>query len=130
MNTFVTVELGFEAAHYLKNPIFSEKENESHYGKCQNMHGHNYKLFVTVHGIVEQDGMVVNFRELKKIIKERIIEIYDHKLTNDLLDDVPTAENMVVEFWKQLESEIQNLGKELYEIKLYETDTSYVVIRK
>ena len=74
--------------------------------------------------------MVINFVNLKEIIRKKIIDIYDHTMINEMMDEVPTAENMVLIFWKKLENEFKSFDANLYEIKLYETDNSFVTIRK
>ncbi|MBT6068431.1 6-carboxytetrahydropterin synthase QueD [Candidatus Peregrinibacteria bacterium] len=88
----VSKEFDFEAAHFLPH----------YHGKCERLHGHSYKLIVTVEGDIEpESGMVIDFVILKKIVKERIIEKLDHYLLNDLMEN-PTAENTIVWMWEQL----------------------------
>ena len=130
MQTLVTVGLGFEAAHKLYINNKPEEINDQWYGKCKNIHGHNYKLFVTIEGNINENGMVVNFAYVKKIVEEKVIELFDHKMINDLMEEVPTAENMCMLFWKKLETEFKSIGANLFEIRLYETDNSYVVLKK
>ena len=74
--------------------------------------------------------MVVNFVEMKKIIREKIVDVYDHSLINDLMEEIPTAENMCLLFWEKLEREFKDINVNLYEIKLYETDNSFVTIKR
>lgn len=82
----VSREFKFSAAHYL---------NGDEAGKCRHMHGHNYTLIVTVTGDVDgESGMVINFSELKARIKP-LIEQLDHASLNDILDENPTAENIL-----------------------------------
>lgn len=130
MKILVTTNLNFEAAHMLNAKEQSEEVNEQWFGKCKNLHGHNYKLFVTVEGNVKESGMVVNFVEMKKIIREKIIDVFDHRMINELMEDIPTAENMCLLFWKFLEKEFNDIDAKLYEIKLYETDNSFVTLRR
>ncbi len=88
----VSKHFDFEAAHFLPH----------YHGKCERLHGHSYKLIVTVEGEVDpHSGMVIDFVILKKIVKERIIEKLDHYLLNDFMEN-PTAENTVVWMWEQL----------------------------
>jgi 6-pyruvoyltetrahydropterin/6-carboxytetrahydropterin synthase len=108
----VTKEFLFDAAHYLTK----------YHGKCEKMHGHTYKLHVTVEGEVQDDGMVIDFVELKKIVKERVISKLDHALINDIIDN-PSAELIAIWIWDQLKELPQG---ELKEIKLWETPTSFV----
>lgn len=129
MEMLVTTNVNFEAAHCLKGNQYSDKENCEIYGKCSNLHGHNYKLYVTVGGEVQEDGMVINFTKVKEIIKTDIIEKFDHKYLNEVMLGIPTAENMCIEIWNILESKFNVLDVMLREIKLYETDNSYVTLR-
>lgn len=124
MKTYVTVEKNFAAAHFLNNNNYSKEENASMYGKCNFLHGHNYKLFVTVEGDIKESGMIINFKELKGIIEKTIIEIFDHSFLNDKMDLVPTAENIGLIFWDILEIHINKDGNKLHKIKIYENDRS------
>ena len=110
----------FDSAHYL--PGYN--------GKCQNLHGHTYILEVGIYGkIDEKTGMVIDFGELKNIVKENIIDELDHKLINDIIS-MPTAENMVVWIHEKLEGVMKThrgFGEiiRLSLIRLWETQTSY-----
>lgn len=116
----VTKQFKFEAAHHLP-----------HYdGACNRLHGHSYKLEVTVMGKrIEDDennpkcGMIIDFKDLKKIVKEVAVDKYDHNYLNDYFDN-PTAENMVVQIALDI---IKELPKNvlLVSCKLWETDSSY-----
>ena len=121
-----------------------------HDGDCRNIHGHSYRLHVTVSGRPmhepghPKDGMVVDFKQLKLLIKEKILQLYDHALvlndqTSDkvtttlqevsqkiiLLPFQPTCENLVLDFVHRIQNELPE-GVELAKIRLYETATSYV----
>ena len=130
MKMFASTIVNFEAAHSLQMKGKSDEENKEIYGKCYNVHGHNYKLFVTVEGSVQEDGMIINFRIMREIIKQNIVELYDHKYINEIMDHVPTAENMCTDIWNILEDKFTILDISLYEIKLYETDNSFVTLRR
>lgn len=122
-----------------------------HDGLCKNIHGHSYKLFVTVIGNPISDssspkyGMVMDFSDLKKIVKTEIVDKLDHALIVNnsskhvdiekaLSGIVPlrvvnvdyqtTCENMVVDFADKIKSKVSS-NVELHSIKLYETATSY-----
>jgi 6-pyruvoyltetrahydropterin/6-carboxytetrahydropterin synthase len=97
---FVTREFKFDAAHFLTD----------YYGKCERMHGHTYKLQVTLEGEIQSNGLVIDFVILKRIVKKYVLDKLDHHLLNDLIDN-PTAERIVTWIWKQLE----DLGKLLKE---------------
>ncbi len=140
MNTIrVTKQFNFESAHALWN----------YDGKCKNIHGHTYKLFVTVIGEPIKDdsshklGMVIDFGDLKKIVKTYIVDVFDHAVILNkkapyksfinvpemferfiTTDYQPTCENMVVHFAdivkKYLPEDVR-----LFSIRLFETETSY-----
>jgi len=105
----VTKIFRFEASHKL----------EGYNGKCANLHGHSYKLHVSVSGDVK-DGFVMDFHELKKIVQEEVISQLDHTYLNDIIE-FPTAENMLKWIWDKLEGKV-NISKLL----MYETEDSYV----
>ncbi len=137
----LTKEFGFELAHALYG----------HDGLCKNIHGHSYKLFVTVIGEPISDnnspkyGMVMDFSDLKKIVKEEVVDRLDHALmVNDDTSQVniqealsgivslrivnvnyqTTCENMVQDFAKRIKGRLPN-GVSLHSIKLNETATSF-----
>jgi 6-pyruvoyltetrahydropterin/6-carboxytetrahydropterin synthase len=105
----------FQAAHHLPR----------HPGKCHNLHGHTYRLEVLCAGPVDpESGMVMDFADLKALVRERVIDVVDHTLLNDLLEN-PTAENIAAWIWEQL----ADAPLPLEEIRLYETPSCYVVHR-
>lgn len=139
MKIRITKEFHFEAAHALHN----------YDGKCRNVHGHSYKLLVTVRGEPVSDtnnpklGMVMDFGDLKKIVQSIIIERFDHafvfnkhfineipKPQGAMFENIiftpyqPTCENLIIDFVTGIKSKLpQNV--ELVRIQLYETATSY-----
>ncbi|MFI3247612.1 MAG: 6-carboxytetrahydropterin synthase [Rikenellaceae bacterium] len=136
----LTKEFCFEAAHAL----------EDYNGACRHIHGHSYRLFVTVLGEPISDasqssyGMVLDFGDLKRIVNEQIVSRLDHALvlrrsplsqrvidgigdiySNILLTDYqPTCENMLVDFAQRISLRLP-CGVELYSLKLHETATSF-----
>jgi 6-pyruvoyltetrahydropterin/6-carboxytetrahydropterin synthase len=136
----ITKQFSFETGHALYG----------YDGKCKNVHGHSYKLSVTVIGKPITDsshvkyGMVIDFTDLKKIVKEEIVDLFDHatvfnqntphvELANELssrghhvilVDYQPTSENMVVDFAQKI---INRLPKQihLHSLKLQETESSF-----
>jgi len=135
----VTKEFTFEAAHALAG----------YDGPCRNIHGHSYQLSVTVTGSPVTDpaspklGMVMDFGDLKKLIKKQIVDPFDHALllnshTADallqqygdqsgnvvLLPYQPTSENFLIDFAKRI-SELLPPGVKLYSLRLRETANSY-----
>jgi len=123
----------FCSAHKLENPKWSSEKNHEVFGKCAspNYHGHNYVLTVVVKGEINPDtGFVMNFTDLKRILRTEIIDVVDHKNLNtdvDFMSGILTsAENLVVAFWDILAPEILKNGAELHVIKLEETISNVV----
>jgi len=134
----LTKEFKFEMAHALKG----------YDGLCRNIHGHSYELLVTVTGIPVSDtastklGMVMDFGDLKKIVRKSIIDEFDHALVINreskddfnvdaemfgrtiLVDYQPTSENMLVDFVARLKNKMPANVK-LHHLLLRETVTSY-----
>ena len=126
----------FNAAHKLYNPKWSNDKNMSVFGICsnENWHGHNYEIEVTVKGKINpESGMLVNLKDLSKIMKEEIIDKVDHKNLNL---DVPflegiitTTENVTMKFWEILDVKIKSLDNSecrLHKIRVYETPRNFV----
>lgn len=113
----------FEACHNLPH----------HRGACHNLHGHSYKLEVTICGDIEKDtssarcGMIIDFKELKDIVNREVIYKYDHKYLNDFFEN-PTAEIMVKRIAEDINKELPE-GVSLVSCKLWETTTSYAEYR-
>jgi 6-pyruvoyltetrahydropterin/6-carboxytetrahydropterin synthase len=136
----ITKRFNFETGHALYG----------YDGKCKNVHGHSYKLYVTVSGkpIVDNTnvkfGMVIDFSDLKKIVKEEIVDLFDHatvfnqntphiELAKELkdrghhvilVDYQPTSEMMAIDFAKKIKDRLPSTIH-LHSIKLQETDTSF-----
>jgi len=133
----ITKEFKFEMAHAL----------HGYDGLCKNIHGHSYKLWVTIRGEVrkekghQKDGMVMDFDVLKSIVKPAIINKYDHSLVLNAksphadidlsafekvfhLPYQPTSENIVMDIANFIQSKLPN-GIELYKVILSETATSF-----
>jgi 6-pyruvoyltetrahydropterin/6-carboxytetrahydropterin synthase len=132
---FVSRKEHFNAAHKLYNPSWSREKNEAVFGPCanENWHGHNFELIVTVQGKPDPDtGFVIDLKKLSQLIRQRIIEPLDHKNLNL---DVPfmegkltSCENLIVEIWKILEPEVQEIASHarLHSLRLYETPRNFV----
>ena len=140
MNTIrVTKEFNFEIAHALWN----------YDGPCKNLHGHSYKLFVTISGSPINDetnpknGMVIDFGDLKQIVKQDIVDELDHAVILNskaianipkeisqmferrlILDYQPTCENLVIDFAQRIKKQLPEQLK-LFSLKLHETETSF-----
>lgn len=128
---YVTRRAEFSASHYYHNPDLSAEENRRLFGKCNNPngHGHNYTVEVTVAGEIDRKtGMVMDLKELKKLLESEVLELMDHKFLNKEVPvfaaKIPTAENIAVEIWKLLEPKLR-WGK-LHRIRLYETPDLFV----
>lgn len=130
---YITRKEHFSSSHKLENPILSKEKNEEIFGKCNNLHGHNYYIEVTLAGTIENDSnYVMDLKILKLIVHEEILNKVDHKFLNDtemFKNIIPTTENMVVKFWEILEPKVKRDNVKLYSIKLYETDKNYVEYR-
>ena len=132
---YISKELSFCSAHKLYNPNWTKEKNEEVFEGCanENWHGHNYHLTVTIKGNPHPDtGLVMNFKDLKRIIKKNIIDKVDHKNLNldveFLKGKMTTCEVFVKEMWGQLEPAITketNNTVKLHKLKLFETKTSY-----
>ena len=123
----------FNAAHKLWRNDWSDEKNEEIFGKCanKNWHGHNFNLIVTVKGTPNPDtGFVINLKDLSKIIKTEVVDIFDHKNLNldvDCMKDIlASTENMVIKIWEILEQPILNAGGILAKIRLEETENNFV----
>jgi 6-pyruvoyltetrahydropterin/6-carboxytetrahydropterin synthase len=100
----------FEAAHHLP----------SYHGKCEAVHGHSYRLRVSIAGLPDSEGMILDFAEVKKIVTERVLSKLDHQDLNTVMPN-PTAENIAAWVWKELASELS-----LHEIQVWETENCSV----
>ena len=127
----VTRRLRFNAAHRVFNPAFSDEENQTTFGKCNNpnWHGHNYTLDVSVEGPIDEDtGYVMDLSKLKDLVSRQVVNLVDHKNFN--LDvpfmhgRIPTSENIIVAFWEILEPAIA--PAKLVRLVLWETENNYV----
>ncbi len=136
----ITKQFNFETGHALYG----------YDGKCKNVHGHSYKLSVTVIGTPITDssnvkfGMVIDFSDLKRIVKEEIVDQFDHATVFNkntphielaaeliqrehhvlLVDYQPTSENMVIDFAQRIKARLPK-DIELHSLKLQETGTSF-----
>ena len=128
METTLSIQTHFSAAHRLALPELSFEENQEIYGKCArpNGHGHNYHLEVSVTGEMDdRTGMIVDLGDLQKIVDDYVVEPFDHTFLNKdiayFADVVPTAENIAVHIAQLLQEPISKLGVELEKVKLIES---------
>lgn len=136
----VTKSFNFETAHALYG----------YDGKCKNIHGHSYKLFVTVKGIPNLDagnpkfGMVIDFGDIKRIVKSEVVDLFDHaillnensphkQLGENLKEEghkviftsyQPSCENMLLDMVEKISPKLPEFVK-LQSLRLHETETSY-----
>src|SRR5258705_677475 len=99
----------FNAAHQLRDPGMSDDENQRVFGKCANLHGHNYVLEVVVAGEVQPaTGYVMDLKQLSDVICRRVIQDVDHRNLNTdvpwLEGCIPTAENLALAFSERISS--------------------------
>ena len=129
----ITKEFQFDAAHRLWSDHLSEEQNFKIYGKCSKLHGHTYRLQVSVSGTVRDDGMILNFTELKTFVQETFLSRYDHAYLNELeeYDNLPvTAETMVTHIYNLLDEELSPKDVLLQSVVLYETPTSWATMTR
>ena len=115
----LTKDFTFDAAHNLIN----------YHGKCERLHGHTYKLRVIVEGTPDSEGMIIDFIELKALVKERILSRLDHSYINEIISQ-PSAENIALWIWDELEESVRRENCSLYEIHVWETADSRVIFRR
>ena len=109
----VTKEFTFSSAHRLVE----------YEGRCENLHGHTYRIAVTVEAPLGDDGMAFDFVKLKEIVFREVVDVLDHRFLNDIIPQ-STAENIAIWSWEKLSDLVP-----LVEIKLYESPDSYVTYR-
>jgi 6-pyruvoyltetrahydropterin/6-carboxytetrahydropterin synthase len=121
----------FNAAHQLRDPRLSDAENQRLFGKCSNLHGHNYVLEVVVAGQVDQSsGYVLDLKVLSDVIGRQIIRDVDHRNLNTdvpwLCGRIPTAENLALVFWDRLRAEFPD-GL-LRSVRVWETEKNWAEV--
>ena len=121
----------FNAAHQLCDPELSDEENRRIFGKCANLHGHNYVLEVVVAGQVDEaTGYVFDLKQLSDVICRRVVDDVDHRNLNTdvpwLEGRIPTAENLALAFWDRISSELPE-GM-LRSVRLWETDKNWAEV--
>jgi 6-pyruvoyltetrahydropterin/6-carboxytetrahydropterin synthase len=121
----------FNAAHQLRNPRLSDDENRRMFGKCVNLHGHNYALDVVVAGKIDDtSGYVLDLKRLSEVIHQQIIRDVDHTNLNTdvpwLEGLIPTAENLAVTFWERLQGELPD--GVLRSVRVSESDKNWAEV--
>lgn len=116
----VSVEETFSAGHALRG----------YKGKCENVHGHNYRVQITLEGPQLDDiGLLVDFTRVKQVMRE-VIKRLDHQFINDLEPFTtvnPSAENMAKYFFEEVSNQLKDLppGVLVKDVVIWETDTAY-----
>lgn len=131
--TTITRRIEFDAGHRVPG----------HGGKCRNVHGHRYRLEVTVDGEVPEDGMILDFGIVKAVLVERVVDRLDHRMLvwrHDvdllqvmtegefgvvLMEAPPTAENLAVDIALSIDDALSAHGVQLVAVRLYETPNSW-----
>lgn len=131
MTVMVGRRESFNAAHQLYDPGLSEDENRRLFGKCVNLHGHNYVLEVAVAGGIDAvTGYVVDLKFLSDVICRLVIQDVDHRNLNTdvpwLSGRLPTAENLAMTFWDRLQPGLP--AGLLYSIRLWETEKNWAEV--
>lgn len=103
----------FSAAHYL--PRYK--------GKCEALHGHTYRFTVTLHGSPDQEGMVMDFTELKSRVEQLVLSRLDHTCLNDLMEQ-PTAENLARWIFTCLQGPLRGDRRRLVSVEVFESPDS------
>lgn len=111
LRTRITCTYRFEAAHHL----------DWHAGRCRNVHGHSYRLDVTVEGPLDDNGVVLDFDDLDDVVRREVIERWDHRDLNELFDN-PTAEILAHEAWALVSA----AGIAVSAVRLWETVDCWV----
>ncbi len=123
---FLTKSFHFCAAHQYGHENWSEEKNDQVFGADAKVHGHNYTLEITVKGeVTPETGFIVDLGQLKKIVKENVINVMDHsQIEKDIpwfADKQPSSENMVLFIWGIIEPKLKDA--KLHRIRLIETPT-------
>jgi 6-pyruvoyltetrahydropterin/6-carboxytetrahydropterin synthase len=121
----------FSAAHQLYDPDLTDEENRRLFGKCTNLHGHNYALEVVVAGEIDAaSGYVFDLKALADVISRQVIRDVDHRNLNTdvswLKGCVPTAENLAQAFWERLKPELPE--RLLRSVRVWETDKNWAEV--
>jgi 6-pyruvoyltetrahydropterin/6-carboxytetrahydropterin synthase len=117
----ITVEAGFSSGHYLRN----------YYGKCENPHGHNYRVLVTLAGDqLDEAGLLLDFKVVKTLLKP-LVDYLDHRMINELppfTELNPSAENLARYFYQKTSQQLlEKTGGRVHvkDCTIFETDTSF-----
>ena len=102
-------EFVFHAAHRLTG----------YKGKCENLHGHSYRLKVCVRGPVKDDGLVMDFADIDRVVREKVIDVLDHSYVNDIVEGAASLEKLAEWIWDALKGALP-----LERLEMNETDAN------
>lgn len=127
-NPYITKIFHFCAAHQYGHSNWSDEKNTKVFGPDAKVHGHNYKLEVTVTGDINPDtGFLIDLGELSKIVNDNVLSKLDHsQIEKDVewfVGKQPSSENMVIFIWKEISRHL--IGAKLHRIRIIETPTIY-----
>ncbi len=131
LTVLVSRRESFNAAHQLRDPALSDDENRRLFGKCVNLHGHNYAVDVVVAGKIDKaTGYVWDLKRLSTVMCQQIIQDVDHRNLNTdvpwLAGRIPTAENLALAFWERLQPELP--AGLLRSVRVCETDKNWAEV--
>jgi|Deesub1362A_J573_1020465.scaffolds.fasta_scaffold00351_27 6-pyruvoyltetrahydropterin/6-carboxytetrahydropterin synthase len=111
MRMRIGVSETFSSAHFIPG-----------HWKCGKVHGHNFRVEVEVEGELK-DGMVMDFYDLKKMLKE-VLDEYDHRLLNDIME-IPTSEHICMNVFGRLNKKLESRGLTLVKVRVFENEDKW-----
>lgn len=121
----------FSASHRLHNPTLSDEKNQSLFGKCNNPHGHghNYVLQVTVAGLPDNSGHLIDIPKFEQVVASTVVEPFDHRYLNleipEFSELIPTVENIAMVIFRLLKPKIEAMRVKLAGVTLWETTKTW-----
>jgi len=113
----LSVEYRFSAAHSIKIK-----------GEPEPLHGHDFRIRITLSGKPDEDGFIIDFLELEKIVQKLVIDELDHKNLNEIFEQ-PTVENIGIWIFRRLKEPLKGKNYYLREVRVYETKESWITVR-
>lgn len=131
---YLTRRFQFSSSHQLCSAQLDETANQEVYGLCTNVHGHNYRLEITLRGEPDpKTGFFCNVMDLHALVQREVVDPSEHHFLNEVplfKGHITTMENLAQAIWNHIEPSIARWGVELYEVLLAETDDNVVRLRK
>lgn len=116
---FLKREFTFDAAHNL----------EKYHGKCEKLHGHTYRLAVVIEGRPDEEGMILDFVDMKMVVHNGIISRLDHSYLNEIVPQ-PSAENLARYVFEILDPLLSSPNYRLYEVQVWESPNSSIIFHR